>query len=59
MLRDYAQRRNAARNEAASLAAELPTLIQTCKAAGLSMTEIAQLAGVSRDTAHRVIHPNT
>ena len=56
MLRDYAERRQAALAQLASVAAELPELVATCKAAGLSMTEIAQLAGVSRDTAHRAAH---
>jgi DNA-directed RNA polymerase specialized sigma24 family protein len=58
MLRDYAERRQAAQAQVASIAAELPQLVATCKAAGLPMTEIAQLAGVSRDTAHRAAQPD-
>ena len=51
-LRAYARRRQATEARVRALADELPQLIDTCRAAGLSMTEIARLAGVSRDTLY-------
>lgn len=57
-LRAYARRRQTAEERVRALAGELPDLIVACRAAGLSMTEIARLAGISRSTVHDA-HPPT
>ncbi len=51
-LREYARRRKAADERVHQLIAELANLSAASRAAGLTMSEIAQLAGVSRSTLY-------
>ena len=58
-LREYARRRKAADDRVHQLIAELADLSAACRDAGLSMTEIAQLAGVSRSTLYDSLPKST
>jgi predicted transcriptional regulator len=52
LLRDYRQRRETTERQLSELRIELGTLAEQCREAGISITEISTIAGVTRKTVH-------